>query len=379
MRGKAGGEESEKIFFAGAAVAALVLLVFSLYSLLSAPGEKNEDSDEGLPRIRIVQIKNLSCSECNDLGALIVSLTRSPSRVENEVVEHNSSKGAGLVAKYGITKLPSMVVTGDVGGVVSLISAWNTLGTREADGALVLRNPPPPFFDLSQGRIVGLIELIQLIDSSCVQCSYVLSKRDFEANGVVMGKAREVEFNSREGIELVVKYNVTKVPVFLLSPDISLYPKILPYLRGIGSFEGDGWFVQRRVNPVYRDLREGRLRGLFSMLYVYDKRCAECPGPGSAEDFLKNNFGMKPAGVELIEADEERGMETVSAFNLSLLPAFVLSGDLEPYEIFWNALPFVGFEGNGSVVLTNYSAVFARTTGSVYLFDAEKNESTRLK
>lgn len=76
---------------------------------------------------------------------------------ENEI-DYNSSLGQKLIAEYNISRIPTIILSGDVNAYDALSTVWKQIGTIEADGNRVFRNMKAlgdvNFFDLIENKII---------------------------------------------------------------------------------------------------------------------------------------------------------------------------------------------------------------------------------
>lgn len=175
-------------------------------------------------------------------------------------VEADSAEGGALISQYNITKVPTILLSKEAGRSPGMLQAWNGSGTVEPDGVLVLREAYPPYFDLSNGTLAGNVTVITLAYEPCELC--------YDANrvrllletqyGVSVFNSENYSFNTTEWNSTVAKYNITRVPAAIISPELVAYPGVDEiWLAGLGSREPDGWYVYRGMNMggiTYYDL-----------------------------------------------------------------------------------------------------------------------------
>ena len=69
----------------------------------------------------------------------------------------SSDEGVALLGKYGIKKVPTMILSGDMDSYPALTGIWSQVGTVK-DGVYVFQNVEVlqlPFKDLATGQVVG--------------------------------------------------------------------------------------------------------------------------------------------------------------------------------------------------------------------------------
>ncbi|MBI2545126.1 MAG: hypothetical protein HYW22_00820 [Candidatus Aenigmarchaeota archaeon] len=185
-------------------------------------------------------VKN-DCSDCYDMQKIVSQLKQVPNvKVTSEnTVSFSSNEGKYLIDRYSITKLPALIITGEIdkSGLSSTIPANN--------GALVLSGLPP-YYNISSGKVVGLVKVIYLNDTSCTKCYNVLTNKQILLNfGVGINNETTLDISSTEGKMLISKYNITRAPVIILSPEANVYNSLVQAWNSVGIIEPDGWFVMK--------------------------------------------------------------------------------------------------------------------------------------
>jgi len=81
------------------------------------------------------------CSSCYDVTRNAIALKNLGMTVNNDtVVATSSPAGSELMRRYRLRYLPTIVLTGDLEAYTALQSVWPTVGSREPDGAYILRD-----------------------------------------------------------------------------------------------------------------------------------------------------------------------------------------------------------------------------------------------
>ncbi len=88
----------------------------------------------------LILLNDSSCAACYDVTMHIPIVERFQVYLSStRTVDAGSAEGKGLVSKYGITAVPTILITGDVSVYVQLAAIWGTVGTVEKDGSYVFR------------------------------------------------------------------------------------------------------------------------------------------------------------------------------------------------------------------------------------------------
>ena len=182
--------------------------------------------------------------QTQELGTTIVDVTR---------LEHNSTQAKLLISHYEIEKLPTLILKKNTDWDHRTLSWWESqIGTFEGDSSLVMRDVYPPYYDLETGEFRGFVEFKLLVDNSCTECYDANQLADNLITSLrLIAEKEEVDIQSEEGMELIERYNITKVPTFIVNDEIREYPGFDEFWLSTGNPMGeDGWIVFRTVEDV---------------------------------------------------------------------------------------------------------------------------------
>ncbi len=215
----------------------------------------NESRLAGLVNVTVINISD--CRECLP-AQLIISQLRGMNVTMRDVTwDSNTTEGQALISRYNITKLPAMIFSKDL-LLYKALPDLSQVMSAESDGNLVWRYYNIPYREVN-GTLRGSVNMIMLNDSTCGPCYNVSVNVDgLTRMGIFIANATTYDINSTEGRALLQRYNITKVPTFLLSPDASIYPALMQVWPSAGTVEPDGWFVFRNLDAMtglsYKDL-----------------------------------------------------------------------------------------------------------------------------
>jgi len=182
-------------------------------------------------------------------------------------IEPSSDEGKELIKKYSIGFAPAIILSKEAAAYDIMQEAWLQIGTKEDDGSYVLRSVYPPYINLTTGKLRGLVDLTYLVDKSCTPplCYNVSVHREILTNPqgvftIKLEKEETVDVEDAKGKELIAKYNITQVPMVIISDEASAYPSSQA-LKQFFSIEKDGFYVFRRLQVLgtYRDLTTGQI------------------------------------------------------------------------------------------------------------------------
>ena len=357
----------ESLFIGLAIILGLIVLinVITASSINKQIKESKLTADEKLKpaKIELTIIKNSGCADCFDISPVIVYVKNSNVNITREnSVEFDSKEGKGLISKYKIKKVPSLIITGEIGKV-------KIEGLEKSQDALIFTEIPPPFTNPETGRVEGLVALYHLKDSKCSDCSSMAFLiNQIKAAGVKISEEKIIEAGSSEGKEIIVKYKIGFVPAVMLSKDASVYPLMQEAWPQIGSKEEDA-YVLRLASPPYLNLTTGKLRGVVDIVYLADKGYANCYNVSLHREILASgqSFGMKLGKEEILDIIDAKGKELMAKYNITKVPTVILSDEARVYPSSESLKQFFSVEKDGSYI-------FRRTEAIGTYKDLQKNE-----
>ena len=258
----------ENIFIGLAILLGIVVVInisitFGLNKDLKKSTEAATGRIEG--RVTLSILKDASCDKCNELTVLTNQIKAAGVKISQEkTVSSTSDEGKGLISKYDIDFVPTLVLSKDAAAYQIIQQAWPQVGTKESDGSYVLRLVNPPYINLTTGKLRGLVNAVYLTDKSCTECYNVSVHREIltspQSFAVKLDKEEYVDVENAKGKELIAKYNITQVPTVILSDEISAYPSTVA-LKQFFSVEKDGYYVFRKdaVVGAYKDLTTNQI------------------------------------------------------------------------------------------------------------------------
>ena len=224
---------------------------------LSAPYyDLEKKSVRGLVEMTIIEPDN--CEECFSLDQFVSVVKQQVHVVKTTKVKE--ADAAVFAAKYNITELPALLLSEEAALYPTFKIGWEKFANIDEDGTFVLKEVNPPYKDLASGKIKGLVTATYIADSSCKECYPVKNHQQILTKNLGVKLVQEKELDVKDADALLIKYNITKVPTVIISPEIKEY-KADVVLRQVGTYETDGSFVFRSVELMgtYKDLMSGKV------------------------------------------------------------------------------------------------------------------------
>ena len=361
----------------GAAAILAILLVFNIISSFGIDSKikenvKTEEEQAKPAKIQLIAVKDSKCTECLDVATIVNLVKEFKAEVTKEDTFEFGSDGAkAAIEKYGITALPTVIITGEIDKLPSE-------GFEKKDGALVLSQAPAPFTDAKTGKIEGLVTAYILKDPTCTQCNDMLSLlNQMHASGIRIPEQKEVDVSSEAGKKLIKDYDIGFVPTIILSKDAKFYPIIEQAWPNIGSVEKDGTYVLRTPYPPFINQTTQQLKGLVSLTYLKDQSCAECYNVSLHRDILTNpqSFAIKIVSEKSLDIKDTEAKQLIVKYNISQVPTVILSKDLGDYGASKSLRQFFSVEKDGSFVFRSLQSLGAyRDLGSGEIVKPQTSE-----
>ena len=216
-------------------------------------------------RVTLYNLKDAECEKCNDLSHLISQIKLAGIKIyEERNITSGSDEGKDLIKQYNVGFTPAIILSKDAAVYDIMQKAWPQIGSKESDGSYVLRLASPPFINLTNGKLRGIVDVIYLTDKSCTECYDINLHREILVNpqsfAIRLDKEETFDISDAEGKEIIAIYNITQVPTIILSNEISAYPSN-QILKQFFSVEKDGSYVFRRLSSVgtYRNLATNQI------------------------------------------------------------------------------------------------------------------------
>lgn len=230
--------------------------------------EKTDAAEEANrpANISLTIIKDSSCSDCADIAPIINAIKKTNSKIiGEETFEAADPEAQKLIGEFGIKKLPTFIIKGEVNKNEDVKKLLSQVGEVK-DNTFKFNYFLAPYFDLTSNSIKGKVKVTFVTDKSCAECYDINPFKQILAGNLGMANPdiAALDQSEKEAQSLIKKYKIEAIPAFVLTGEISEYPKLAGIWLQIGALEKDGAYVLRdikKVNPnlVYRDLKTGKV------------------------------------------------------------------------------------------------------------------------
>ncbi len=297
------------------------------------------------PQLQLTMITAPACEDCFAIDAFAYVLQEQGAELKIEKFAYDSDEGKKIVKEYNITKAPTIIFSGEIDRVEELEGLLNVAGTKVGD-KWVLRDISPPYLDVESGKIVGRVSIKTIYTDDCESCNtatvpissaavnYSALGDAFRQIGVGVSEDVRVPANSIEGINIIGKYGLTRLPAIILSEDIEAYPELARAMDNVGYKAEDGNYVIRMLNPPFYNITSGEEEGLLTIVYI--KAGNYCP---DCYDYRIHTSELAGMGVIAAESyyydfDSSIGKNYTQNFNITKIPTVLISPEIIKYPAF---------------------------------------------
>lgn len=349
MRKKEPIKISRPILIAGivAVAFAFYLLAFVMYLNLQEKPQKPEPA-----KINIT----LLGTDCEECAVPTINETIEYIKEHNEIEitgtrELNIENSKALALEYNITKLPAIVIQGNIDNLK--VEDFNRTGN-----ALVIEAEVAPYYDIKTDMVKGRFNVIHLIDPTCQVCYNFSSVLD-KYGPVLINRTDIVLSTSDEGRRLIEKYNLTFLPRLIVTSEFLETESARALIEeGVWFIADDGMVVYGVANPPFRYLETGKIEGLVNATLLVDESCDDCYNVSEIKDGLINLYDMTYANVKYVDVSSNEGKALILKYSIGLAPAIIVSEDAGVYAYFRNEWTQWGTEEkDGSFVFRNLNVL----------------------
>lgn len=205
-----------------------------------------------------------------------------------------------------------------IGGIVStaFFLKTNSLANKNITAATETKRP-------------ANLEWIAILDESCKDCFDINPVFDYlKKENVNFTSQKNLDKNSEEGKNLIEKYSIKKLPTFILKGELQKNSVLAQFFSKTGDTE-ENTFVFRQVGAPYSLAATGEVKGQVNFTMITDTSCTECYDVTQHEIILQQ-FGIASPGT-VIDAKSAAGQALIKKYRITLVPTFILSGDMNEY------------------------------------------------
>ncbi len=315
-----------------ALIVIFVVNMFVIFGISSNLQERKKDVEEATrpAKVELTTLSLADCPDCFDVNKFLEDIKKQSVEIASEkTVDANSDEGKALIAQYGIQKLPTVIATGETNK--SIVA--NFFGKWQASGeSVVYTAQPPPYYNVSQSRVVGRVSLIILNAPSCAKCQKIdPAISSFRQAGVKFADEQAVDYNSAEGKQLVSRHNVQAIPAAVISDEIDVYPGMTQIFRQLNAVSRGGFYAVAVTRPPYVNATTNKISGLVDMIYLKDDSCSTCYNVSQHRVIVTQAFAIALDEEKTVDVSSKEGKDLVSRYKIEKVPTMLLSPDVDAY------------------------------------------------
>lgn len=326
------------------AAAISVLNVFLIQGRATEINEANKEAEELLKpaKLEVTKILLSDCKDCFDIESALETIKKQNVDITKEKAMFlDESEAKELIRNFNIKKLPAMIISGEVNKTQQLKSFFDGVGEFSGQNNVVYTSISPPYYDMPLNKVVGKVSITNIVDSSCKECVPLTPLiSSLNQAGVVISKEDSYEYSSAKGIDLIQKFNITRIPAMLISDEINYYSGISEQVKELAE-ENNKFYALHAASPPYRDLEQGKVVGIVNIVLLTDSSCAECHDVKVNEQILAR-LGVFVKESISYDISSKEGKSMISKYKIEKAPIILLSPDASAYPIFVQAWQSVG-------------------------------------
>ncbi|OGH71349.1 MAG: hypothetical protein A2921_00450 [Candidatus Magasanikbacteria bacterium RIFCSPLOWO2_01_FULL_43_20b] len=250
--------------FGGVLIVALIAGLVVSFKTNAFVGKKAAETAEANrpAEFKVILVEDSSCEDCFKLDGFLAAIQKENVKfAEEKTVDWNGDEGKALVEKYKITKIPTVIFSGEINKNVKLKNAWSGIG-EIIEGNFVLRQSLAPYIEVATGEVKGKVEIFFLKDDSCADCYDVMGHKQVLGSGfgLPVQNIKVLSIGSGDGLVMKNKYNITMMPTFVLKGEVEAYESLLNIWDKVGTVEKDGTYVFRegvKQMGAYKNMMTG--------------------------------------------------------------------------------------------------------------------------
>jgi hypothetical protein len=326
-----------------------VVLVYNLYAVTGINSGLNEltaESEEyNRPAdIEISVIVDSACLDCFDIFEVVDGIKESNVEILTEtILEFESDEAVSLIKQYGVEKLPTVIVTGEIDKEGAIISNLD-----EVKSALVFTDLEPVYIEVESGNYRGRTTLTTIVNEDCTDCYDISIFADALSTQLVVTKSEIL--NQRDGSNLIQEYGLTILPALIVQGDIEVYESVIADLGDLAKEVKDAIVLDAEISPPYYSIVDDEIKGLVTITYLLDSECDTCYDYTIHRNVL-GSYGIEIVEEKFVDISIPEGEELIEKYNITKVPTIIISEDGQVYPNLMAIWEIVGtIEDDGNLV-----------------------------
>lgn len=333
----------------------IVLLISAI--VLAFPYLKNIKLGSSVKAYSVDVTRIEGCDECFSLDLISSTLSQTANvKISKEKsLNYNSSEAKKLIEKYNIKKIPALIISSRD---ISKINLDETIFRKDKNTAIF--DKAVPYLDLSSSKITGIINMKEVYDSNCKECTSLSKlKTQLERSGIKIGGYDMVPYSSDEGKELISENSITFLPALLISKDIEEYWWAFSGIKSSLAEKEDYYRFSEPLFP-YQDIATQQVKGKVKITYVTNNSCEDCLNITKIKASFQQ-LGVYIDSEKYADVNSIDGKNMLIKYNITAIPTLVLSKEIIDYTNIKSTLEAVGtFEKDNAFVFRKLDVLNAK-------------------
>ncbi len=312
--------------------------------------------------LSITEIDATNCEKCYNMTPLIKQFEELNAHVITyKRIQYPKDISKEELLKMNITKLPAVLIKGNIEAYPQLtdfISIFNATPIQRnimffKEKVFVIQPPEPVYYDVVNNKSYGILTIIEIKPPDCEKCNNMSSFRKKILSLASIGHYYVADYNTQLAQELINRYNITRLPAVVISPEAKDYILLSQEWKNIGIASKDGYFVSTSLTPPFYSIPEHRVVGLVNITYLYDPLCKRCYDYNIHREVLERFYVVidKERAISIYTPE---GKRLIEKYNITAVPTFIATGDLKYYKELMKRWDQVGtIEEDGTFVFRN--------------------------
>lgn len=326
------GKATKKDYLTATIIAVVIVLIFFIYVNFIPKSLFQKKIS-----VEIIEVTG-DCEDCLNAGPTVEAMIKEKGNAEikSKNLDYDTEEARLLMENYGIERIPAIIIISKKIDELDLDKQSFSIKDNSA-----VFDKSVPYIDANSGEIKGLVELIEIQDTSCKDCTSLSQlKTQLERLGIKIRNYEFVDSSSAKGKSLIKENNLDFLPSLLISKDIEEYWWTFSQIED--SFtEEDDYYLFKNPVPPYKDIPTGRVKGRVDITYLTNKSCGECFNVTN----LRTSFmslGIFIDDEKYVDISSAEGRILLKKYDITAVPTVILSKEISDYKSIKEVLEQVG-------------------------------------
>lgn len=173
------------------------------------------------------------------------------------------------------------------------------------------------------------LDAIIINDQNCKECFKIEPLlTNLQKANIKLTSTRAIDRTDEEAKTLISKYSIQKIPALILRGEVQKDSQLKNALLQSGDINGDT-FVLRQIGGPNVLTATGEIKGKTELTLIGDTSCSKCYDV-SQHQVILSRFGLSPE-TKTVDYKSLEGKAIINKYKITLIPTFVLTGEVSEY------------------------------------------------